>query len=172
MDGADFSHYALKPLSDEMRDAKGRAEVLNALDGERREFIRLVQSAYEFARLAYEAAKGWRPQDASKTQEQAKKVRTLLAGDFSEQYLAVILHVKSAHCGGDAANTKDKVQKAVKWLDGHGLNSIPKFVSESASTVKLLFKDTSSVARDMKDFREAARKTRRESALAAERQKR
>lgn len=157
------STVTFKPLSEEMRQAQENFKAYEALDESRRDSVRLVMVLCDFARMAYEAAKGWRPEDNSKTPEQAERSRSLEAGEFASQYLAVFKAL-TERLGGDWNNTVATVGKVSDWLKSKGLNGIPSFITESASTTKVIYKDSRQIHHDMFELMKFAADTRAEMA--------
>lgn len=149
-------------LSREMAEAKERAKALDALDEAKREWVRLAQSLYEFARLAYESRYGWKPEETTRTPEEAEKLRILLAGNFAGQCLSVFDRLVEYGSEPKSA-VLIKLQKVSDWLKARGLNGIPEFVTESASTVKCIYKSATQMCDDMAVFVKFAAETRREA---------
>lgn len=149
-----------RALSEDVAGAAERFKAYEALDPDRKERVRLIMALCEFARLAYEAHSGWRPEDSAKTHEDAERSRCLAAGEFAGQYASVFC-ILSRTFGGEAAALA-AVDKVSGWLRSKGLNGIPEFVTESASTVKVIYKNASQMHNDMAELRRFAADTRRE----------
>lgn len=154
-------------MSGLLAQARERAAVLDTVDARRRETLRLVQAMYDFARLAYEAMFGWRPSEDGEDAERADRARSMKAGDLAGQYRAVLAHLAESVCEGSKSKALDIAQKASDWLAAHGLNGIPQFVSESATSVKMLYKSAQVVDADMGRCSVLAAEMRRDARDAA-----
>lgn len=151
---------AVPVTSEDMKAAAARFRHIEALDPERAEAVRLVMALCEFARLAYESASGYAPMPGDRTEEEWNRARKMVAGEHAGQYLIVWREMERSH--GGYLETLKIVQNHSDWLRRRGLNGIPEFVTESATTCKVIFKSATQMHHDMLELRRFAAETRAE----------
>lgn len=146
--------------SEELKAAAERYRHVEALDEGRKGQVKMVMALCEFARLAYESASGYSPMPPERTPEDWERARKMAAGEYAGQYLIVWREIESGRGGYPEA--LKVVQGVSDWLHSRGLNGIPRFVTESATSCKAISKSAAQMHHDMLELRRFAKETRAE----------